>query len=256
MSVRDGGWRLLLPGATCLTLVACVANPVARVGPSSWEPPQAVLPYDSAPVLVNEEEVSLEMRQAYPPELHAAGIGGRVEVWVRVSDEGAGSSRRIRTSSGHDALDCAGLQVASAMQFEPAVAAGLPAIAWVAKWVEFEPDPSLPPPRDRPRCEPFDTPPAQLNPSDVRKWLEWFYPKDLQAKGVGGRVELWLFVDASGDISEYEVKVSSGVEALDRAAVKVGTMLRFTPAKSLGIPTGVWVSQWINFEVMNSRPAG
>ena len=236
-----------------MTLVSCAANPAARGGPSSWEPPQAVLSYDSMPVLVNEEQILPATRQAYPPELHEAGIGGRVEVWVRVNDEGNARSRHIRTSSGHDALDCAALQVGSAMEFEPAIAAGQPSIAWVARWVEFEPDAAHPPPPDRPRCEPFDTNPGQVNPQDVTKWLEWFYPKDLKARGVGGRVVLWLFVDESGTVTKHEVRGSSGHEALDRAAGEVARMLRFTPAKSLGIPTGVWVQQAFTFRAMLDR---
>ena len=232
-----------------MVCVSCAVSPAARVGPSSWEPPQAVLPYESAPVLVNEEEVSLEIRQAYPPELHEAGIGGRVEVWVRVNDEGNARSRRVRSSSGHDALDCAAMQVGSAMEFEPAIAAGQPSIAWISRWVEFEPDPSHPPPSDRPRCEPFDAPPAQLNPQDVAKWLERLYPKDLKARGVGGRIDVWVFVDDSGRSTKFEVRQSSGHEALDRAAVDVVRMLRFAPAKNLGMPTGVWVSQPITFSV-------
>ncbi|WP_423925981.1 energy transducer TonB [Candidatus Palauibacter sp.] len=242
-------WRLLMAGATGLALVSCAANPAAQVGPGSSDPPEVPPTFDTAPVLANEAEVSMELRQAYPPELHATGIGGRVEVWVRVDTAGNGWTRHVRNSSGHDALDCAAMQVGSAMQFDPAMDTGKPTAAWITQWVEFEPDPAHPPPPDRPRCEPFDTDPVQVNPSDVTKWLEWFYPKDLQARGVGGRVTLWLFVDESGKVTKHEVRGSSGFEALDRAASNVARMLRLAPAKALGIPTGVWVQQGFTFRV-------
>ncbi len=116
--------------------------------------------------------------------------------------------------------------------------AGNPTVAWIPRRVEFEPDPARPPPPNRLRCEPFDTSPFQLNAGDVAKLLERFYPKDLRAGGVGGSVVLWLFVDESGNVTRHDVKVSSGFEALDLAAVSVARMLRFAPAKALGIPHG------------------
>ncbi|WP_419933941.1 energy transducer TonB [Candidatus Palauibacter sp.] len=250
------GWRLWPAGAAGLTLAACAVNPAAQSGPDSRDPPEAPPTYDTAPVLMNDAEVSRELREAYPPELHASGIGGRVEVWVRVDTAGNASSRRIRTSSGYDALDCAAMQMGRVMQFEPAMDAGQPTVGWIPWWVEFEPDPAHPPPPDRPRCEPFDRDPVPLNQSDLTKWLEWFYPKDLQAQGVGGRVVLWLFVDETGDVTKHRVRESSGIEALDRAAGDVAGMMRFVPAKALGLPTGVWVAQPITFQVVNPLAAG
>ncbi|WP_419950087.1 energy transducer TonB [Candidatus Palauibacter sp.] len=246
--------NLLAAGVASLTLVSCAGNPAAEIGPWSRNPPEAPTTFERAPVPTNEADVSLELRRAYPPELHATGVGGRVEVWVHVDTAGAAVSRHVKTSSGHNALDCAAMQVGSAMQFEPAMDEGQPIPAWLTHWVEFEPEPTHPPPPDRPRCEPFDTNPVHLTASDVTKWLEWFYPRDLRNQGVGGRALLWLFVDEAGDVTRHRVRESSGVEALDRAAANVATMMRFTPAKSLGIPTGVWVQQGFTFRVENPRP--
>ena len=243
-------WRLLVAGATGLALASCAANPAVQPDPVFWQPPLVPPTYDTAPVLTNEAEVSLELQEAYPPELHAAGIGGSVEVWVRVDTAGNGWTRHVRGSSGHDALDCAAMQVGSAMQFDPAMDAGNPTVAWIPRRVEFEPDPARPPPPDRLRCEPFDTSPFQLNAGDAAKLLERFYPKDLRARGVGGSVVLWLFVDESGNVARHDVKVSSGFEALDLAAVSVARMLRFAPARAPGIPTGVWVHQGLTFRVI------
>ena len=251
----SGCGRRFAAGAAGLVIAACAVNPVPQGGPDSRGPPEAPPTYDKAPVLLNEGEVSRELQEAYPPELHASGIGGRVEVWVRVDTAGRASSMTIKTSSGHDALDCAAMQMGRVMQFEPAIDAGQPTVAWVTRWVDFEPDPAHPPPPDRPRCERVDRVPVLLNPGDVSKWIGWFYPKALEARGIGGRVILWLFVDESGNVARYQVRESSGFEALDRAAGDVVGMMRFVPGTSLGLPMGLWVEMPITFNA-GPRAAG
>lgn len=238
-------WRLV----PALVLAGCAANPSAQTDPDGRGPPVVPPVYDVAPVLVNDTEVLEEVRDAYPPELYAAGIGGRVELWVRVDTAGRAGSRNVRTSSGHDALDCAAMQVARAMRYEPALDADEPTAAWITRWVEFEPDPAHPPPADRPRCEPFDTPPRLLNRDEVRQRVIRSYPQDLQNRGVGGTVILMLFVDTSGRVTDHEILESSSVAALDRAAVQVGMMMRFEPGKNLGWPAGVWVMMPIEFDI-------
>lgn len=68
--------------------------------------------------------------------------------------------------------------------------------------------------------------------------------------GIGGRVELWLYVDLSGAVVNHELKTSSGNGALDRAAAEVVEQMRFRPASNQDQPTAVWVSQWLSFQVM------
>ncbi len=105
---------------------------------------------------------------------------------------------------------------------------------------------------DRPTFIVYDRPPVLQNAADVMSALEAAYPQDLKAAGIGGRVELWLYIDESGVVRNQEVKTGSGNDALDLAAADVGAAMRFEPALNRDQPTDVWVSQWITFEVLGA----
>lgn len=121
---------------------------------------------------------------------------------------------------------------------------------------ETNPVENLPPPpsggsaADRPSFIPYDTPPKLKNTSQIERLLLRYYPSTVKEAGVGGRVELWLYVDASGGVQKSQVKTSSGNVLLDEAAMRVAGEMVFVPAKNMDKPTDVWVSQWINFEVI------
>ena len=243
--------RLAVSSAIALTVASCAtAAPDRDLRRTPTEPTPAEVP----PVLVNEEEVRQEVLQAYPRGLLAEGLGGRVEIWVRVDTAGGGWSGTVKTSSGHDDLDCAAMQVGDAMEFEPARNQGQPAETWVSKWVEFQPEAANGAVADpnRPPCEPWDTFPVVLNSADIVPLLSAAYPREVMANDIEGvtyrSTVLRLFVEETGRVSEYEVWESSGHEALDDAAGMVAMQLRFEPARSLGRPTGVWVSQPVSFE--------
>jgi TonB family protein len=80
------------------------------------------------------------------------------------------------------------------------------------------------------------------------------YPKALRDDGVGGRVEIWLFIGKDGSVLRNQVKTPSDEPALDAAARLVAEQMRFQPAEYEGTATSVWVSQWINFETEASPP--
>ncbi|WP_420449902.1 energy transducer TonB [Candidatus Palauibacter sp.] len=210
------------------------------------------------PVLKNPTEVGAMIVQAYPRDLFARGEGGRVEVWVHVDSAGNGTSGAVKTPSEQDALDCAAMQVADVMEYDPALDRGLPTEAWISEWVEFRPeavastalDPGGPP------CEPWDEPPELLNPDDVGRWLERSYPPELRARGVGGLVVLRLQIGELGEVMAYEVSVSSGHEALDDAAGIVAMNMRYRPAKRLGRPISVWLGQPIVFMTQQTPVPG
>ena len=103
---------------------------------------------------------------------------------------------------------------------------------------------------DRPTFVAYDTPPVMQNGSEIQQVLQRAYPKNLMDAGIGGRVELWLYVDLSGAVANHELKTTSGNEALDRAAAEVVQQMRFSPARNRGEPTAVWVSQWVTFQVI------
>ena len=122
---------------------------------------------------------------------------------------------------------------------------------------ETNPVENLPPPpsgggspADRPSFIPYDTPPRLLNSSEVTRLLQRYYPANLKEAGVGGRVELWIYVDNAGKVQKSEVKTSSGNVQLDEAAQRVAGEMDFKPAMNRDKTTDVWVSQWITFEVI------
>lgn len=112
------------------------------------------------------------------------------------------------------------------------------------------PPPSGGSPADRPSFIPYDTPPTMRNRGEVQQLLQRYYPRNLKDAGIGGRVELWLYVNEQGTVEKSEVKTSSGNNLLDDAAQRVASEMRFTPAKNRDKVTAVWVSQWVTFEVV------
>jgi TonB family protein len=111
------------------------------------------------------------------------------------------------------------------------------------------PPPSGGSPADRPSFIPYDTPPAMRNRGEVMQLLQRLYPRNLKDAGIGGRVELWLYVNEQGRVERSEVKTSAGNPLLDEAAQQVAADMQFTPAKNRDKVTAVWVSQWVTFEV-------
>jgi len=121
---------------------------------------------------------------------------------------------------------------------------------------ETNPVDNLPPPpagasaSDRPSFIPYDTDPILRNKGHVTSLLERYYPRNLKEAGIGGRIELWLYVTEAGQVEKYEVKTSSGNAQLDEAAGRVVSEMQFSPAKNREKVTAVWVQQWVNFEVV------
>ena len=112
------------------------------------------------------------------------------------------------------------------------------------------PPPSGGTPADRPSFIPYDTPPSLKNRAQVTQLLQRYYPRTLKDAGIGGRVELWLYVDEQGRVEKSEVKTSGGNALLDEAAQRVAAEMKFSPAKNRDKVTAVWVSQWVKFEVV------
>jgi TonB family protein len=103
---------------------------------------------------------------------------------------------------------------------------------------------------EQPTFVAYDTPPVLQNTDEIQQILRRAYPRELMSAGIGGRVEMWLYVDLSGAVTNHELKTTSGNEALDRAAAEVVRQMRFRPARNQGEPTAVWVSQWVTFQVI------
>ncbi|MCZ0934276.1 MAG: TonB family protein [Gemmatimonadetes bacterium] len=102
---------------------------------------------------------------------------------------------------------------------------------------------------DRPSFIVYDRPPVLQNATEVSDALVQAYPPDLKEEGIGGRVEIWLYIDTSGMVRNTEIKESSGSDVLDAAAAEVAAAMRFEPAMNRDQPTDVWVTQFITFQV-------
>jgi TonB family protein len=126
----------------------------------------------------------------------------------------------------------------------------IPETTWEKNPVESLPRPPVgESPSDRPSFIPFDTPPRLRNAEQVERFLLRFYPRNLKDAGIGGRVELWLYVNAQGLVEKSQVESSSGNAALDEAARRVASEMRFAPAKNRDKVVAVWVHQPITFKV-------
>lgn len=77
--------------------------------------------------------------------------------------------------------------------------------------------------------------------------IEVFYPDSLQSQGVGGTVGLTLHVTAEGRVDDIRLLESSGLEALDQAALDAASLLEFRPAIRAGEPTPIWVRFGVQF---------
>lgn len=78
-------------------------------------------PMTVEPELKNRREVEAALIREYPTILRDARIGGTVNVWFFISEEGLVLDRRVSQSSGHTVLDEAALRVADIFRFSPAL---------------------------------------------------------------------------------------------------------------------------------------
>lgn len=119
------------------------ANPVENLPP----PPEDVetdissapvfTPYTVAPDYTNGDEVRRALEREYPPLLRDAGIGGTVQVWFFIDENGIVQNRQVNESSGHTALDDAALRVAPVFKFTPALNRDKAVPVWVSLPITF-----------------------------------------------------------------------------------------------------------------------
>lgn len=115
---------------------------------------------------------------------------------------------------------------------------------------------SLPPPPDQaetqdisqaPQFVTFTEKPIILNADEVDRTLEREYPSLLKDAGIGGTTVLHLFIDEHGVAGNTIVKESSGHKGLDDAALKIGLVARFSPAKNRDKVVALWIELPITF---------
>lgn len=113
----------------------------------------------------------------------------------------------------------------------------------------------------RPRHGPGESPdiaqplpatlPYLLDPDQAQSSVADEYPLLLQRSGIGGTVDVLVWVRPDGSSEFPQVLASSGVGQLDMAALRATRGLRFAPATRGGRPVGSWVEFSIIF-----RPEG
>jgi TonB family protein len=73
------------------------------------------------------------------------------------------------------------------------------------------------------------------------------YPKDAEKKKIQGTVNLRIHVTTLGTVDQVEIINSSGLESMDKAAVKAAQKTRFRPAIKDGQRVPMWISYPIQF---------
>jgi protein TonB len=94
---------------------------------------------------------------------------------------------------------------------------------------------------DGPTITPYDVPPRLKNPDEVGEALLRLYPRVLRQAGVTGTVELWILIDDTGRTVKSEVRISSGRDAFDEAALALAEIMEFTPAENQGEQVAAWI---------------
>jgi protein TonB len=119
-------------------------NPVEDLPP----PPEAVTetdisaaptftPYTVQPDIKNRTEVARALEREYPPLLRDAGIGGTVQVWFFIDEQGRVQRTQVAESSGHKALDDAAIDVANIIEFTPALNRDKTVPVWISLPITF-----------------------------------------------------------------------------------------------------------------------
>lgn len=100
-----------------------------------------------------------------------------------------------------------------------------------------------------PTFTPYTVAPELKNRREVAAALQREYPPMLRQGGMGGTVNVWFFIDEEGRVLDARIHRSSGLEALDQAALRVADLYEFTPALNRDQRVRVWVSLPITFRV-------
>ncbi len=120
-------------------------NPIENLPPPPSESNEEDLaaapvftPMTVRPNLKNGTEVQQALMRYYPPLLRDAGIGGTVNMWFFIDENGRVQKTQINKTSGYDAFDEAAKKVADLMEFTPAYNRDKKVPVWVALNITFE----------------------------------------------------------------------------------------------------------------------
>ncbi len=111
--------------------------PPAEVTTTDISETPTFTPMTVRPSVKNRVELERAMIREYPTLLRDAGIGGTVNVWFYVDEEGKVVNTVVNESSGHKALDEAALKVADIIQFTPALNRDKRVAVWTSLPITF-----------------------------------------------------------------------------------------------------------------------
>ncbi len=95
-------------------------------------------PMTVRPEIINRGAVQAALMREYPPILRDAGIGGTVEVWFFISEEGRVLDSRVSVTSGQVQFDEAALRVADVIRFSPALNRDQRVQVWIQLPITFQ----------------------------------------------------------------------------------------------------------------------
>jgi protein TonB len=87
-------------------------------------------------------------------------------------------------------------------------------------------------------------------PSSDAEYLhnpKWEYPRISRQRNEQGKVVVSVLIGTDGVAQKAEIKVSSGYERLDQAALTTVKSWRYVPGKRGGVPEAMWFNVPINF---------
>ena len=99
-----------------------------------------------------------------------------------------------------------------------------------------------------PTFTPFTERPDLVNEDEIMEAMESQYPPILRDAGVGGTVQVHIFVTGEGVVGNVLVAESSGHEPLDEAGLRVARRMRFTPARNQGEIVPAWIAIPFTFQ--------
>jgi TonB family protein len=87
----------------------------------------------------------------------------------------------------------------------------------------------------------YTTAPRLVNGAQMDSVRKRVYPKEFQSRGIGGRVEVGVYITAAAKNTQIRVTKGSGITELDSAAVKVARAMKWEPALNGTKPVGAYV---------------
>jgi TonB family protein len=218
------------------------------------------------PELLNRRQTLEYMRVHYPQSMLDVLTTTLPVAWVHVNADGRVGGATLVIGSGHAELDSLSLAVLEVADFKPAHHKGQPVGVWVpfparipghAELLEFIASLDRQP-WDAPFQRQFTQRPVLLNRTQVENAIIRFSHNlnsqqaqvsemFRRSQYIGGKADMWIYIDERGSVMNALVKKTSGNEELDGMAIQVARLMRFAPARDGEVPVDVWIEVPIQF---------